>query len=165
MGEKRKTTENVKTFKIACLCSPVYYLYKIEHLPLQLQILLKMLFRVVYTCNWGEVLNGSETENEVEILSPITKTAEPDLPMERGRWGGGGGVGRLPIARDWKWGGWRGSCLSIKESLFFRKTCGFTVPVNWHIVITSTIYSLEIPIPCDCGLRACCEFMAHEISL
>ena len=50
-----------------------------------------MLFRVVYTSNRGEVPNGSETENEVEILSPITETAEPDLPMERGRWGGGGG--------------------------------------------------------------------------
>ena len=74
------------------------------------------MFRVVYTCNWGEVLNGSETENEVEILSPITETAEPDLNMERGRWGGGGGG--LPIAREWKWGGWRESCLSIEVFIF-----------------------------------------------
>ena len=38
---------------------------------------------------------------EVEILSPISETAEPDLNMERGRWSGVG----LPIARDWKWEG------------------------------------------------------------
>ena len=56
---------------------------------------------MVFTSNRGEVLNGSETENEVEILSPITETDEPDLPMERGRWEGGRG---LPVARDWRWG-------------------------------------------------------------
>ena len=49
---------------------------------------------------------AQKTENEVEILSPITETAEPDLNMERGRWGGEGGEGGwLPIARDWKWEG------------------------------------------------------------
>lgn len=119
-----------------------------------------MLFRVVYTYNWGEVLNGSETENEVEILSPITENGVTWFTHGEGSMGRGGGG--LPIAKDWKWGGWRESCLTIKQSLFSRKTCGFTVPVNWHIVITSTIYSLEILIPSDCGLRACWEFFGTQ---
>lgn len=77
-----------------------------------------------------------------------------------GSMGGGGGV--LPIARDWKWGGWRGSCLSIKVFGFSWNVLLHCSWVNWHIVITCTIYSLEIPIPSDCGLRACWEFFGTQ---
>ena len=98
MGEKGKQLKRLRSFK-----QPAYLRQYTTYIKLsifrscseiQLQIILKILFRVVYTCNWGEE-NGPGTENEVEILGPIRETAEP-APLrgvDRGGGGGGGGGG------------------------------------------------------------------------
>ena len=98
MGVKGKQLKTLRSFKQPTYLGKYTTYIKLSIFrscsdnEIQLQIILKILFRVVYTCNWGEE-NGPGTENEVEILGPIRETAEPDLPLERGRLPGGGGGG------------------------------------------------------------------------
>ena len=147
-GRKRTTTENVKPYTYIKL-SIFLYTFK---------------FFWKFCSAWYILLIERSTEwlrNRKWSWNTQSNNIEGGTWFTHGE-GSMGVGGGLPIARDWKWEGWRESCLSIKESLFFRKTCGFTVPVNWLIIITSTIYSLEIPIPSDCGLRACWEFFGTQ---